>query len=90
MPDHAPTMPAIVGSVARYTPEAIARALPVPEIAITSNTETMPVTVPSKPIIGHKATSVLIVNTERATDLEVSAIRRARHPFANPLRRSAC
>jgi hypothetical protein len=49
-PDSAATIPAIVGIVAIEIPDAIKRALPVPCVAIVSNTEIMPVTVPSKPI----------------------------------------
>ena len=53
-------MPAIVGIVALETPDAIERALPVPEIAMTSNTSIMPVTVPNKPSKGHTAIKALI------------------------------
>ena len=48
-PESAATIPAIVGTVALDTPEAIERGLPDPEMAITSKTSIMPVTVPSKP-----------------------------------------
>src|SRR5690606_5383939 len=56
-PESAPTIPAMVGMVALETPEAIERAFPVPEMAITSNTSIMPVTVPIKPSSGHNATN---------------------------------
>ena len=59
-PEIAATMPAIVGMVALNTPSAIARGLLDPEVAITSNTPTMPVTVPNRPNRGHNATQVLI------------------------------
>src|SRR6056297_285657 len=59
-PDSAPTMPAMVGTVAIATPDAIERALPAPETAMTSKTAIMPVTVPSRPSKGHSATIVLI------------------------------
>ena len=48
----------VVGIVARETPAAMERALPVPETAMTSNTEIIPVTVPSRPSNGHSATKV--------------------------------
>ena len=48
----------IVGTVARDTPAAMALALLVPDIAMTSNTEIIPVTVPISPRSGHSATSV--------------------------------
>jgi hypothetical protein len=54
-------MPAIVGTVALATPSAIKRGLPIPALAITSNTAIMPVTVPSKPSSGQIATTVLTV-----------------------------
>ncbi len=57
-PDSAATIPAIVGMVALDTPDAMDRGLPDPAIAMTSNTSTMPVTVPSRPSKGHKATQV--------------------------------
>ena len=47
--------PVIVGSVALAIPEAIARAFPVPVIAMISNTSIIPVTVPSNPSRGHNA-----------------------------------
>ena len=59
-PDSAATMPAMVGTVAMDTPEAIERGLPEPDMAITSKTPIIPVTVPSKPSNGHRATQVLI------------------------------
>ena len=52
-PDKAATMPAMVGTVAFDTPEAIDRGFPEPEIAMTSNTSIIPVTVPSKPSSGQ-------------------------------------
>ena len=51
------TMPAMVGTVARDTPAAIARGLPLPLRAMTSNTWIMPLTVPSSPSSGHSAIS---------------------------------
>ncbi len=54
-------MPAIVGIVALDTPDAINLGLPMPEVAITSNTEIMPVTVPINPNSGQTATRVLIM-----------------------------
>src|SRR3990167_8352140 len=53
-------MPAMVGRVACQTPAAMPRGLPVPLMASTSNTATMPLTVPSKPSSGYIATRVLL------------------------------
>ena len=44
-----------MGSVALAIPDAIARAFPVPVIAIMSKTSIIPVTVPNNPSKGHKA-----------------------------------
>ena len=54
------SVPAIVGTVALDTPEAVERGFPDPDIAITSKTSIMPVTVPINPISGHNATHVFI------------------------------
>ena len=59
-PDNAPTIPAMVGIVAFDTPAAIERAFPEPDIAITSKTSIIPVTVPINPNNGHKATKAWI------------------------------
>ena len=47
-----------IGTVAWETPAAIARTLPEPDMAMTSNTLIMPVTVPSNPSSGQSATMV--------------------------------
>ena len=60
-PDNAPTMPAMVGMVALDTPEAMDRAFPDPENAITSNTSIIPVTVPINPSKGQRATIVFMI-----------------------------
>ena len=60
------------------TPDAIARVLPLPEIAITSNTSIMPVTVPSSPSIGHSAIRVRAIPTDSpsfAFTSEISSLR---------------
>ena len=49
-------MPAMVGMVAFDTPDAMARALLLPVMAMTSKTSIIPVTVPSSPSRGHRAT----------------------------------
>ncbi|CSA59989.1 Uncharacterised protein [Vibrio cholerae] len=50
----------MVGKVASEMPEAINFGSLLPCVAITSNTEIIPVTVPSKPSIGQMATRTLI------------------------------
>ena len=51
-------MPAMVGIVARETPDAIARGFPEPAMAMTSKTSIIPVTVPKSPNNGHRAIKV--------------------------------
>ena len=63
-PESAPTIPAIVGTVAWETPAAIARTLPDPDTAMTSKTLIMPVTVPSSPSSGQSATRVWIMGMD--------------------------
>ena len=63
IPLSAPTIPAIVGSVARATPPAIARGELPPTIAMTSKITIMPVTVPSRPSKGHSLVRVRISST---------------------------
>ena len=70
-PERAATMPAIVGTVALDTPDAMERGLPDPEMAITSKTSIMPVTVPSRPSRGHRATQVLISAMFRSAFAEI-------------------
>ena len=59
-PDIEITRPVIVGRVAFETPEAIALGFPVPVKAMTSKTSIIPVTVPSSPSNGQRATKPLI------------------------------
>ena len=59
-PERAVVIPAIVGKVAFETPPAIDLASPPPVKAITWKTSIMPVTVPSRPNKGARATHVFI------------------------------
>ena len=53
------------------------RALPLPATAMTSNTSIMPVTVPSRPNIGHSATMVLDERQSALCSLSSTSSRRA-------------
>ena len=78
-------MPAMVGMVAMYTPEAMARALPEPTMAMTSKTSIIPVTVPRSPNSGHTATSVLIIKSDLWSFSCSFEISRRRIPLLNAL-----
>src|SRR5690554_2555569 len=83
------TMPARVGRVACHTPEAMALGLPVPLIAKTSNTATMPVTVPSRPSSGNRPTRALVTIKGVSSCSPAWAIQAERTVLGQPLLNSS-